>query len=1212
MIDKSLSFTSLGDLANQLKSAAGGELAAMLDAFSAFDPSPVGPTPPLEVTDATILAAISETFLIEEIAAGDQQSQILANAETVVVGGRTRLKLSDAARGELLGRLQENDRYKVLLSNKVKQDQHAFAEIAGDPVLSASAWLRSFLDGDPGDIFRAPLCELRAAVSALEALRYAPPLKAAPRLDEAYRALELSELLEPLRILIGSEGGWGGEGDPPRDRFVGREPELRRLRRFVGELASQSMLESVVRSVDATRRRARGAVGTATAEVLMIEAQGGMGKSALMAKFVLDHVLAKDTALLFAYIDFDRATVQPRDPRMLLHEVLRQVCLQSDEPGFNDLRDAVRSLSGGGLQPERNFCQEFRNLVRGSKRHDTLLVVLDTLEVAQYDPLAIDGIDSFLDELIGDERFPDLRIVMAGRADMGDMRFLQRLSKTLRGHHKLPPLSIDDAAAMAGTLGGAMIGGDWDPLWAARIAGGKRSSLERREPLSIRVAVDTLVSKPAEEREALSLEIARMGEGADESFVGRLYQERVLKHVREEEVRRLAWPGLVLRNVTLALVEDVLAGPCYVPRERAAQAFEKLGKEIWMVETKLEDSVTILKHRRELRARTLPLMRRHDPELFQSINSAATAYFETRRSDIRHKAEWIYHRLLAGESPSAVDRDWEPDLAALLADAPDDFPNNGAGSEARLYLQARTAPNPLRRAVLSRLGDRLAWEHMARAGATFGEFAERQLIASVRDLSMRLETPTLSRAAEAARACLLIKAGRWEDADPPGEAAIEWSSNARFAAAYRAARQTSAQEARLESPDALAPCPDDYRSMCQEVAFFRVHGPKSSFEQTDELLAEVLEDLRFAPQDLDPAALRVAALFGQESCRPAARLWASVRQHALSVSQYSPISAAELRAFRDERPEAFEAGSLAGGRVLQHWLEIADRAKGPARFLDPELSLALQEALAQVILQPPANVLQLVRRLLAQRQDDWLYPLAYSAARALHLATDNMLVPLRTRALAYGAHARTDSGVMIQSELKRRDFLSVLRRADQASDLRGMVGAIEAVSPEGLWLALLQRRIADLDAWTSQIDVVSATPRTAPKQDTTPPRPGPVLNKADPQKGRWGGLPEREGRRLSAIFNADKGSIFDVDLIVESTDGSALIGPVLFHLHDSFARSNITIRKIQAERRAALQQVTAYGAFTAGAQVRDRNGRWVGLEYDLVGLAELPARFHDL
>ncbi len=124
-----------------------------------------------------------------------------------------------------------------------------------------------------------------------------------------------------------------------------------------------------------------------------------------------------------------------------------------------------------------------------------------------------------------------------------------------------------------------------------------------------------------------------------------------------------------------------------------------------------------------------------------------------------------------------------------------------------------------------------------------------------------------------------------------------------------------------------------------------------------------------------------------------------------------------------------------------------------------------------------------------------------------------------------------------------------------------------------------------------------------------PPKPLPVRHTDDIQKDRWGGAEERDGRKLEARLGEVSSGEFDVDLTVRSTDGSNLQGPVIFHLHNTYPRSRIAIRAIHDENWARLEEVSSYGVFTVGVQVRDRSGRWTSLEVDLKGLTGLPERF---
>jgi hypothetical protein len=143
--------------------------------------------------------------------------------------------------------------------------------------------------------------------------------------------------------------------------------------------------------------------------------------------------------------------------------------------------------------------------------------------------------------------------------------------------------------------------------------------------------------------------------------------------------------------------------------------------------------------------------------------------------------------------------------------------------------------------------------------------------------------------------------------------------------------------------------------------------------------------------------------------------------------------------------------------------------------------------------------------------------------------------------------------------------------------------------------------------WREQINEL--LDRNEAEGADNPPPSGPAVDPEDLQKGRWGGLAERNGRRLEAEIGDVERETFDVDLIVRSTDGSLLQGPVLFHLHDTFPRKTIHIRRIRDGNFAVLEEVNAWLSFTVGAQVKAADGRWTGLELDLATTRGLPLRF---
>jgi hypothetical protein len=118
---------------------------------------------------------------------------------------------------------------------------------------------------------------------------------------------------------------------------------------------------------------------------------------------------------------------------------------------------------------------------------------------------------------------------------------------------------------------------------------------------------------------------------------------------------------------------------------------------------------------------------------------------------------------------------------------------------------------------------------------------------------------------------------------------------------------------------------------------------------------------------------------------------------------------------------------------------------------------------------------------------------------------------------------------------------------------------------------------------------------------------GPITVADDRQKGRFGGSPVSNDRKLSAIVaDKPKGMFYDFTLTVESTDKeNPLTGEVIFYLHDSFTPNVITKPVIEGK---AVYTGIAYGAFTVGAVADDGNTL---LELDLAEDKNFPKEFRE-
>ena len=115
----------------------------------------------------------------------------------------------------------------------------------------------------------------------------------------------------------------------------------------------------------------------------------------------------------------------------------------------------------------------------------------------------------------------------------------------------------------------------------------------------------------------------------------------------------------------------------------------------------------------------------------------------------------------------------------------------------------------------------------------------------------------------------------------------------------------------------------------------------------------------------------------------------------------------------------------------------------------------------------------------------------------------------------------------------------------------------------------------------------------------------------DPNKGRFGGSPESNGRRLTASIKpvaGPKSSRCDVTIRVASTDPQKpLTGRVKFHLHPTFRQWSSY--DVDVKGGIAEDRISSYGAFTIGVEADEGKTR---LELDLVDVPGGTRAFYDL
>ncbi|MEM7131944.1 MAG: ATP-binding protein [Chloroflexota bacterium] len=532
----------------------------------------------------------------------------------------------------------------------------------------------AYINGFAEPLEQQTLTDLRYTLQIREWLSGTELADQLPTLVDVRTRITWEELMQPFRYLV-------------TDGFQGREAELAQLENHL--------------------------VGDGDQVPLLVYGPGGVGKSTLMAEFILRQFdgRSSDDRASFTYIDFDQANIDPHEPLTILTEAVRQLASQHPALTGRDSeiveewtyelaagstrgaqtifteQKAVRNDYTGNVQVEgdgviRNIQVEgdgvigniqvgddsVESVIAGNTRIENVrargsivnlrphinalgsllqqaqvsdrpwLLVLDTFEEVQLRSRdAVSVIGSFLADLR--DGIPQARIILAGR---GEVFGLPVTSLQLG--------EFDEAAALA-YLKAQQIQVESVARAIVQAIGGNPLSLK----LAARVVVQEELQEDDAEPDALRELLRKVSEG---NIQGQLYR-RVLDHVSDEEVRRLAHPGLTLRRITPELIEKVLAGPCQIniqSTDDAQRLFDRLSREVSLVTPAGPNE---LRHRSDVRAVMITALHSDQPLVVHDIHKAAIAYYAAR-DDVESRAEEIYHRLFIETNLEEIDARWVP------------------------------------------------------------------------------------------------------------------------------------------------------------------------------------------------------------------------------------------------------------------------------------------------------------------------------------------------------------------------------------------------------------------------------------------------------------------------------------------------------------------------------------------------------------------------
>lgn len=452
-----------------------------------------------------------------------------------------------------------------------------------------------------------------------------------------------------------------------RDGCVGRQAERDRLRRHVEAGAPYTNLIQH--------------------PALLVYGVGGVGKSTLVAQFVLDVIdesARRPTG--WAYLDLDRPSLSGYQPLELLADINRQVSAQFPQTRrYLDLNssEAFESSSGYGLDVEG--IESWRTLVGILARtvnavcDGRLVVIVDTFEELQRAEARRGGhrISEQLYRMFAElsDQLAHFRLVVCGRAPAATFLSTRQTDQLLHVEAFRGAAAVDllqhlyqremrrrDQSSAAGPL---------DPALAETVVQTVGGS-----PLSLKLAARVLALEGAASVQSAADRAHTVGMVREEFVKGFLYH-RVLGHLRgrrredAEPLCEVARAGLVLRQVTAELLRAVVFPAIGRADLNAEDMMAGLAAETALA----DENNGVLRLRDELRGPALLALRYDRPGLVDDVHRRAAAYYAQHPDLAAAPTEYAYHVLATGDpvaagrlDPSAV-RDLERSLADLPADS---------------------------------------------------------------------------------------------------------------------------------------------------------------------------------------------------------------------------------------------------------------------------------------------------------------------------------------------------------------------------------------------------------------------------------------------------------------------------------------------------------------------------------------------------------------
>lgn len=372
---------------------------------------------------------------------------------------------------------------------------------------------------------------------------------------------------------------------------------------------------------------------------VIVEATGGMGKSALLAKFLLQHGAFAEGGALAAVIDFDDPGLTPARPDLIYAEIGRQLAIQDVRfDGYaHELRSNAETVDGLGA--DSGF-EAFDTTARDDLSTDSLAralfgrvatvgrplyLALDTFErPRQTIATALESFVARLQAIVADCRAPatPIALIVAGRGPIVSATLSSVAARTL----SLGPLKRKFAAKLLAELGvpAAFIG---------KILGNFEAA-----PLTLCLAAQAVAAGATEVLDAdAAIQAIRRARGAG------FLQLRILEHLPSSRLAEVARRALLLGTITPARLHAIV-GPLVSPPidlDEAERLFDDLAKVTEVVMFAADQRALVL--RAEVAADIAELSAVATPSMVVAVRTRAVEVLAASL-DARDQDDLLIHR----------------------------------------------------------------------------------------------------------------------------------------------------------------------------------------------------------------------------------------------------------------------------------------------------------------------------------------------------------------------------------------------------------------------------------------------------------------------------------------------------------------------------------------------------------------------------------------